>query len=172
MNGNSPVLRFFDHRRRGGKGWRGCRAEVPLANWITAMDETHPNAVDTHTLISRRCSVIDGSRRRGWFSPAAATSEVVRRPSPLTTTAIHRSRHNAPTLAHLQVGRVDPQIGPVAFKRAAQEGFYLLVDLLSLADLALGDAGHAHGLDQIIDRAGRDAVYVGFLHHCGQRLLR
>jgi len=85
----------------------------------------------------------------------------------------NRNRHNAPTLAHLQVGRVDPQIGPVAFKRATQEGFYLLVDLLAQsADLALGDAGHAHGLDQIIDRAGRDAVYVGFLHHCGRRLLR
>jgi hypothetical protein len=25
----------------------------------------------------------------------------------------HRNRHNAPALAHLQVGRVDPQIGPV-----------------------------------------------------------
>ena len=85
----------------------------------------------------------------------------------------HRNRHNAPALAHLQVGRVDPQIGPVAFNRATQEGFYFLVDLLAQsADLALGDAGHAHGLDQIIDRVGRDAVYVGFLHHCGQRLLR
>jgi hypothetical protein len=29
--------------------------------------------------------------------------------------------------------------------------------------LALRDPAHAHGLDQIIDRAGRDAVHVGFL---------
>jgi hypothetical protein len=41
----------------------------------------------------------------------------------------HRNRHDAPALAHLHVGGVDPQIGPVAFDRAAQERFHLLVDL-------------------------------------------
>ena len=39
-------------------------------------------------------------------------------------------------------------------------------------DLALGDAGHAHRLDQLVDRAGRDALDVGFLDHRGERLLR
>ena len=48
----------------------------------------------------------------------------------------------------------------------------MLVDLLAQpADLALGDAAHAHRLDQIVDRAGRDALDVGFLDHRGQRLL-
>ena len=41
----------------------------------------------------------------------------------------------------------------------------------SRRDLALGDAAHAHGLDQVIDRAGRDALDVGLLDHRGQRLL-
>ena len=45
-------------------------------------------------------------------------------------------------------------------------------DLLAQpADLALRDAGHAHGLDQIIDRAGGDALNVGFLDHRGECLL-
>ena len=48
----------------------------------------------------------------------------------------------------------------------------LLVDLLAQPrHLALGDAGHAHRLDQIVDRAGRDALDVGLLDHRGQRLL-
>ena len=48
----------------------------------------------------------------------------------------------------------------------------MLVDLLAQpADLALGDAAHAHGLDQVVDRAGRDALDVGLLDHRGQRLL-
>jgi hypothetical protein len=38
--------------------------------------------------------------------------------------------------------------------------------------VALGDAAHAHRLDQIVHRAGRDALDVGFLDHRGQRLLR
>ena len=39
-------------------------------------------------------------------------------------------------------------------------------------DLALGDAGHAHGLHQVIDRAGGDALDVGLLNHRRERLLR
>src|SRR4051812_31547478 len=41
----------------------------------------------------------------------------------------HSDRDNAPVLAHLHVGGVDPQIGPVAFERALQEGLHLVVDL-------------------------------------------
>jgi hypothetical protein len=85
-----------------------------------------------------------------------------RRPSELTP----------PALAHLQVGRVDPQVGPIALQRAVQERLHLLVDLLAQpADLALGDAAHAHGLDQVVDRAGGDAVHISLLHHGGERLL-
>ena len=84
----------------------------------------------------------------------------------------HRDRDDAPGLAHLHVGRVDPEIGPVALDRPLEEGPHALVDLLAqAADLALGDAGHAQRLDQLVDRAGRDALDVGFLDHRRQRLL-
>ena len=43
----------------------------------------------------------------------------------------HRDRDDAPVLAHLHVGGVDPQIGPVAFDRAVEEGLHLVVDLLA-----------------------------------------
>jgi hypothetical protein len=34
-------------------------------------------------------------------------------------------------------------------------------------DLDLGYPAHAHGLDQVVDRSGRAAVHVGFLHDRG-----
>ena len=84
----------------------------------------------------------------------------------------HRDRDDAAVLAHLHVGGVDPEIGPVALDRPVEEGLHLAVDLLAQpADLALGDAAHPHRLDQLVDRAGRDALDVGFLDHRGERLL-
>jgi hypothetical protein len=38
-------------------------------------------------------------------------------------------------------------------------------------DLALGDAAHAHGLDQIVHGVGPDPLDVGFLNDADQRLL-
>ena len=47
-----------------------------------------------------------------------------------------------------------------------------LVDLAAQSrDLALGDALHSHSPHQIVDRAGRDALDIGFLDHGSQRLL-
>src|SRR6516225_5505285 len=43
----------------------------------------------------------------------------------------HGDRHDATVLAHLHVGRVDPQIWPVSFYGAGEEGFHFLVDLLA-----------------------------------------
>jgi hypothetical protein len=84
----------------------------------------------------------------------------------------YRNRYDAPILAHLQVSCVEPQIGPVAFQRAVKKRRDLLVDLgAQWADLAFGDAGHAHRLHQIVDRTGRDAVHVRLLHDRGQSLL-
>ncbi len=84
----------------------------------------------------------------------------------------HRGGDDPAVLADLHVGRVEPEIGPVALDRPVEEGLHLAVDLLAQpADLALGDAGHAHRLDQLIDRAGRDALDVGFLDDGGERLL-
>src|SRR5262249_58382366 len=81
-------------------------------------------------------------------------------------------RDDAAGLADLHVGGVDPQIGPVALDRSLEEGLHPVVDLFAqAADLALGNAAHAHGLDQLVDRAGRDALDVSFLDHRRQSLL-
>ena len=54
-------------------------------------------------------------------------------------------RDDAAVLADLQVGGVDPEIGPVALDRPVEEGLHLAVDLLAQpAHLALRDAAHAH----------------------------
>src|ERR1043166_3908387 len=73
------------------------------------------------------------------------TPSTARRPSVLTATAIITGRDDPPGLAHLQVGGVDPQVGPLALDRAAEEGVHPLVDLDDpAADLALRDARGAH----------------------------
>lgn len=67
----------------------------------------------------------------------------------------HRDRDDASLLPYLYVGRIDPEIGPIALNRPVQECLDPLVDLFAQsADLAFGDAAHAHGLDQIVHRAG------------------
>ena len=84
----------------------------------------------------------------------------------------HGNRDDAAAAADLEVGRVDPEIGPIAFDRPLQKGFYLAVDLFTQPrHLALGDAGHAHRLDQVVDRARRDALDIGLLNDSRQGLL-
>ena len=84
----------------------------------------------------------------------------------------HRDRDDAVVAAHLHVGGVEPDIGPVAFERPVEEGFDPVVDLLAQPrHLALRDARSAHRPDEIVDRAGRHALDVGLLDHRGQRLL-
>ncbi len=66
----------------------------------------------------------------------------------------HRHRDDPPVLPYLQIGRVDPQVGPVAFQRAVEEGAHPLVDLgAETAHLALRDAAHPERLDEVVDRA-------------------
>ena len=73
----------------------------------------------------------------------------------------HGNRDDAAAAADLEVGRVDPE-----------KGFYLAVDLFTQPrHLALGDAGHAHRLDQVVDRARRDALDIGLLNDSRQGLL-
>jgi hypothetical protein len=84
----------------------------------------------------------------------------------------HRHRDDAPVLAYLHVSRVDPVIGPLALDGAVEERSHPFVDLLTQTrDLALRHARAAHGLHQVIDRPGRDALDVGLLDHRRQRLL-
>src|SRR5713226_3312930 len=83
-----------------------------------------------------------------------------------------RDRDDVVIAPCLDVGGVEPDIGPLALDRATEEGLYPLVDLAAQPrDLALADAVQAHRLDQVIDRARRDALDVGFLDDRGQRLL-
>jgi hypothetical protein len=52
-----------------------------------------------------------------------------------------------------------------------EESFHPIVDLLAEpADLSLGDATHAHRLDEIVDGTCRNVLDIG-LDHGGQRLL-
>src|SRR5438874_10401190 len=96
-----------------------------------------------------------------------------RLPSPLTHDRDdHRDRDDVAVAARLHIGRIQPDIGPLAFERTVEEGRDLAVDLAAQPRyLALGDAGHAHRTDQLVDRAGRHALDIGLLDHRGQRLL-
>jgi len=85
----------------------------------------------------------------------------------------HRDRDDATIFAGLHVGRIQPKIGPVALQWSIEKGCDLVVDLSAQsADLALRNAGHAHCFDQIIDRARRYSLNVGFQDHRSERLLR
>src|SRR5215472_466734 len=84
-----------------------------------------------------------------------------------------RDRDHPTAVADLEVGGVEPQIGPFALDASAEEGTDPLVDLLAqLGDLALRDAAHPHRLHQIVDLAGRDALDPRLLHDGGQCRLR
>jgi hypothetical protein len=81
-------------------------------------------------------------------------------------------RDDAAALAHLEVSGIEPEIGPVALERAVEEGADPLVDLLAeLRDLALGDAGQAHRLHQVVHPPGGDAGDPCLLYDRHQRLL-
>ena len=83
-----------------------------------------------------------------------------------------RNADDASALADLEVGGVEPEVGPLACERALEEGVHPLVDVLAqLRDAGLGDAAHPHSLDQLVDAAGADAGDPGLLDHRYQRLL-
>ena len=84
----------------------------------------------------------------------------------------HRHADDPSSLACLDVGRVDPQVRPVALDRSVQERADALVEFAAQPrHLALGHPAHAERLDQVVDRAGGDALHIGLLHHGGERLL-
>ena len=77
-----------------------------------------------------------------------------------------------PGFSRLHVRRIDPQVRPVTFQRAREEGVHPLVDLSAQPrDLALADPAHPHRLDQLVHRAGGDALDVRFLDHGGEGFL-
>jgi len=81
--------------------------------------------------------------------------------------------NDASASAHFHLGRVEPDIRLVAFHRATEKRFDLVVDLFAQpTDLALGDAVHPHGLNPLVDRAGRDAPDIRLLHKRDYGFLR
>ena len=76
-------------------------------------------------------------------------------------------------LAHLQIGGVEPEIGPFAGERAVQELADTFVDVLAqLRHRALRNAAQPHGLHQLIDATGRDTTDPRLLDDGHQRLFR
>ena len=95
-----------------------------------------------------------------------------------------RHGDDAPALADLQIGGVEPQVGPLALQGAPQKGPDPLVDgepwvaigPRAMASAELGDGGlrdpaHAHRLDEVVDLARRDAGDPSLLDDGHQRLL-
>ena len=77
-----------------------------------------------------------------------------------------------PALTDLEVSRIEPETGPCALQWTGQDGVHPLVDLAAEpADLALRHAARAHRLDQVVGRAGRNVVNVGFLDDGHEGLL-
>ena len=83
----------------------------------------------------------------------------------------HRDRDDAPAATDLQIGRVDPQVGPVAFDRAIEKAFTLPSISSHRWRTWLLEMPLIPILDQVADRARRDALHIGLLDHCRQRLL-
>jgi hypothetical protein len=76
-------------------------------------------------------------------------------------------------LAHLEVCRIEPHVGPFPGKRAVQEFADAFIDVLAqLRDRAFGDARQPHRLRQFIDTAGGHAADPRLLDHGDQGLLR
>ena len=85
----------------------------------------------------------------------------------------HRHRPDLPALTLLEVGGIQPEIGPVADEQAFEKGIHPVVDVLAqLAHRALADPGQPHGLHQVIDTPGGHAADPGLLDDGHQGLLR
>jgi hypothetical protein len=81
------------------------------------------------------------------------------------------ARHDAPSLAKLDVGRIEPAVGPLAVQRPLEERQHARVDVLTQSrNLRLGDARHAQRLDEVIDLARGNALDPRLLDHGGQGL--
>lgn len=83
-----------------------------------------------------------------------------------------RDRDDASAPPDLQIGGINPEIRPFSLNGPVKKGLHLVVDLFAEpAHLTFGDAAHAHGRDQVIDRTGRDALDIGLLDDRRQSLL-
>ena len=130
------------------------------ASEITSFTPRRPRRTRSSRNAAQKGSASEGpmcrptiSRRPSVFAATAimAATETVRGRRAMGSSAAPNA-----ALAHLQVGRVQPEIGPVALQRALREGADPLVDVLAqLRDLALAAAAQTHGLDEIVHLPGR-----------------
>ena len=122
-------------------------------------DELHPAQASAGELAQELCPDRFGLRGADLYAQHLAPAVVID-----TNRDDHRDGDDAPATTDLQVGRINPKVWPIAFDRPFEKGLHLAVDLLAEPrDLALGDAAHAHGLDQIVARARGDALDIGLL---------
>jgi hypothetical protein len=64
----------------------------------------------------------------------------------------HRDRPDLTAFTLLEVGRIEPQIRPIARERALEKGGHPVVDILAqLAHRAFADPREPHGLHQFVD---------------------
>ena len=69
----------------------------------------------------------------------------------------NRDRSNPPTLADSRIGRIEPQVAPLAGQRAIEEFMHALVYFFAkLGHRAFGCAAQAHRLSQVGDLARRN----------------
>src|SRR5512144_2430152 len=134
------------------------------ASEITSLMPVRPRPFTLFRKSDQKTSASDGPMCRPTIS---------RRPSVLTATAIIAATETIrPAARTFRSGGIEPQVGPFAGEGAGQEAVHPLVDVLTqLADGGLGNPGHPHCVDQLVDPAGRDAADPGFLDHRYQRLL-
>src|SRR5215218_4352563 len=196
-------LRAQCTRHRCRPALRTRRAAARRPSWSSAMTSLTPRS-------PRSASVRRNPVQKTSASEApVATPRTSRRPSVLTPTATMTAtltirppcRDFSPGSGFAGPrpgsGGVDPQVGPMALDRSAEERLDALVPpqaagrlgtpasmsshrretwlprvRLRLPEGMLGDAGAAHGLDQVVDRTGRDPVHVSLLNDRGQSLLR
>ena len=139
-----------------------CRAEHPRDRGTQALVRVGDHQLHAAQTATRESAQELGPER---FGLARSDSEPQNLPAPLGVAA-HcddpRGRYDASGAAHLDVGRIEPQIWPLALDGTLQEGIHPLVDLRAQPrHLALGDARHTHGLDQLTHRARRHTLHVG-----------
>ena len=85
----------------------------------------------------------------------------------------HGHRDHPAVVAHLDEGRVQPDVGVGPGEPPGAEALHLLVQgLAHPRDLALGDPLQAQRLHQLVHPPGGDALHVGLLDDGHQRPLR
>src|SRR5829696_7842434 len=139
--------------------------EAPVG---VAAHQPHPRETSSHQRAQKRCPE----------SAVFARTDVQAQDLPLAGLRPHaygdhhRHRDHLPVLSCFHVCGVNPHVWVGTLQRPTPEALDLLVELLAEpTDLALGDALHPEGPDEVVHLACGDAADVGFLDHSRKRPL-